>query len=263
MATRVRGQARIRVKVDPAARAEVRRNIERVGQAMTGKALNAIVGDVSRDAAWWVKANMRPRKRTRQAEIALGGKAKGYRDGQVQVGLVGPRSHHTINDPRFGKVVPTKYFHLVEGGRKPVEPKKAKVLAIKVLRLQSRRSHRKIPGGWQWKMKRAPKPSARSRRGGSAKPSKPARRKIILGVKNSWSKLWERAKKVGGAFLIFAPRAAAAPAFKVVEREQARFRRVASTRIARELSTRIWQQARNQTQSNIRRAANRLARSNP
>lgn len=263
---RYRGQVRVRVAVDRAALAEVQRVVAKVGEEIAGKALTQVVAEVSRDASWWIKSNLRPRKRTGQQEVAAGGKARVYKDGKYHVGLVGARSKHTVRDPRFGKVVPTKYLHLIEGGRKPVAPKKAKVLAIKVLRVSPRhRSHKKIPGGWQWKLRPAPKPSARRRGGASGKPpaKTPRRRKIILSVKNSWNKLWERGKKVGGAYTIFAPRAVAAPGYKVVAREQSRFGKYASQHITARLSAMVHQQARARTQSNIRRAANRLARSNP
>lgn len=263
MPRRAAGKVAVKVAVDPAALAAVRRVFSRVGEEVGGRALRQVVTEVAKDASYWLKSNLRSRRRTGQSEAAAGGRYRMYRDNAFHVGVTGERSHQTIRDPRFGKVTPTKYFHLIEGGRRAVAPKRAKVLAIKVLRVQGNRPFKRTPGGYRWKLRPPPKPSARSRRGGASPVKQPPGRGRPT-MMSKYGGTWERTKKrVRGGYVVFAPRAAAAPGYKVVEREKSRFGQYASSHIRDRLSWVVHQQARAGTQANIGRAANRLARSNP
>jgi hypothetical protein len=243
-----RGDA-LRVVIDPASLAAVRGAVRDFGEVLTKRAVREALAKAGRVGAQRIKNNLlvSGNVRTRQLVRAEGEKVVAYKDSVFYALLVGPRSHQTIDDPRFGRVTPTKYMHLVEGGRRAVAAKRAGALAIKLAKLDPSRvgrrkagkGFRRLVGGWQWKLLPPPR-KGRGRKSLVARRVRPTKRQRRASqVLDMGRERTLQFKKVGGGYVVFARRADKAFPYKPVARAVPDFAAAVKNVVAAE----VWNRA--------------------
>lgn len=177
----------LRVRVDPRSDREVRDALDVLRESFANRVLRNAAGKAARRTRPSVKKQINKVSGAYGAAVA----AKVARVGRksIYVGLVGPQTKFTRRHPLFGYRTsgtrwwsgsyeegfsvnpgdnrPTKYSHLLEGGRKPVAPKRSKVLAFVVPTLKPGKRGGEVPKGGQSQDTRKGKPGRAIRvRGG-------------------------------------------------------------------------------------------------
>lgn len=183
-----------------------------------------------------VKAATSPGLRTGQLERSRGMKQKSYRRSKVWVVLVGARHGFRMSDPFWGKVDPTKYDHLYEGGRNRVRA------GSKTVRRGARIGNRRVqinvkqPTNAKVLTIKIKQPPKGKKKGRVNKKHIQKQIRKQLGIK----RLYVRgARKVMGGYIVYAKVAKAAPPHKPVERNVNTFARNAESSITNEIRTGI------------------------
>lgn len=183
-----------------------------------------------------VKTLTKPGHRTGQLERSRGMKQKSYRRSRVWVVLVGARHGFRQDYPFWGKVDPTKYDHLFEGGRKAVKAgsktvrRGYKVGGRRIVLNVRQKTNAKLLA---MKIKIPPKAKRKGRVN-----KKHIQRQIRkrTGIK----RLYVRgARKVAGGYIVYAKVAKAVAGRKPVERNVNNFAKNAEQSITSEIRTGI------------------------
>lgn len=201
--------------IDQKSLTSVQLSIRMYGTQAVNRAVRQGVGIITRNGAQRLKAALMDHRRTGAYYRAVGSRVKTYRNGVV--GIIGARGNMSVLDPIFGKVTPTKYAHLEEGGRKEVKPLRALALRIKVKKFdpakRARKNATRIEGGYQYLERPTPKPRSvgnrRTRNKGPKKKTAPRVRRTRV-TKRYFNKLWVQGKKVGGGWAFYSMYAAPA-----------------------------------------------------
>lgn len=193
-------------------------------------------GKAGRKTVPGVKSATKPGHRTGILESSRGMKQKSYRRSKVWVVLVGARHGFGGTLPFWGKVDPTKYDHLFEGGRNRVRAgtrtvrKPASIGGRRVMVNVRQKTNAKVLA---MKMKIPPKAKRKGRVN-----KKHIQRQIRkrTGIK----RLYVRgARKVLGGYIVYAKVAKAVAGRKPVERNMTNFATNAQTCITSEIRTGI------------------------
>ena len=210
-----------------------------------------------RKTVWPVKSDTQKNDRTGQLSKSRGMKYKFYKSSNVWVVLVGARAGYRAVHPFWGIIDPTRYDHIVEGGRKMVvagtrtgfrngiSTKKktgATVLAMKVKRLKPGQRSAKngnLPQMLHLKLLIPPKGRPGSRQGRGTPASLSRRVHQILYRQFGMKFQVRRGKKVPGGYIVFAKFAKATKGTKPVERNEPYFAKTAENEIVWELKVGI------------------------
>lgn len=167
-----------------------------------------------------LKRNTRIGKRTGMLEKARGYRYRSYKRNDIWVVLVGARSNMHANHSFWGKIVPTKYDHLFEGGRAAVRAGTrttrkngkttkhatgARVLAMKVKSLAAGTSGSRI--GKSSAPQKVPILLLNRATGNLAKAMRNTKHRLTRYLGGVWRV--RKGKKVPGGWIVFAMSAAA------------------------------------------------------
>lgn len=193
-----------------------------------------------------VKRYTNKNKRTGMLEKSRGHTYKVYKKGNIWVVLVGARTGMWAYHPFWKWIKPTRYDHLLEGGRKEVvagtstdkkgnkNPTGKNVLAIKVKRIDPARRFASTSSDKGASMPGKQRLNLQTRfRGNLGNALKDPKKRIVNYEGKNWS--LARGKKVSGGYIIFAQRAAPVLGVMPVENSEPTFRRLAPQAIIDEI----------------------------
>jgi hypothetical protein len=121
----------VRFSIDLSEIAAVQSALEGVKIGVQNRVIKAALRKIASQGLKAAKSNLRV-KRTGQLRRSLGLRPRTYQRGAVNLIVIGARRKFRIEGPDGKWVDPTKYAHLVEGGRKANTPTRKRRMAFAV-----------------------------------------------------------------------------------------------------------------------------------